>query len=267
MSLPAFVHPNLSGVVAGDVVELGGSEGRHAVAVKRISVGEKVLLIPLPDLSADGDRLIQLPYPATRVVATVAAIAGKDTLTATVDSVEQLPTPQPLVTVVQAIPKSERAELAIDLSTQGGADAFIAWQADRCVARWDAKKAPKAREKWQAAAIAAAKQSRRANIPAVRGPVTTAQLVQLLGTAAEDNTALFLLHEEATNSVKDVALPTGDNAHVILIIGPEGGIGAEETAQLEAAGAVKIKLGPEVLRTASAGIVALAALGVRTERW
>ena len=169
--------------------------------------------------------------------------------------------------MVQAIPKSERAELAVDLGTQAGADEIIAWQADRCVAKWDGKKAPKAVAKWQAAADSAAKQSRRARIPQVRGPLTTPQLAQELtsGRDGASSTAptVLVLHEEATASIKDVPL-TED---VVLLVGPEGGIGDAELDRLKAAGATPIKLGPEVLRTASAAMVALAAIGMRTERW
>ena len=170
--------------------------------------------------------------------------------------------------MVQAIPKSERAELAVDLATQAGADEIIAWQADRCVAKWDGKKAPKAVAKWQAAADSAAKQSRRARIPQVRGPLTTPQLVQELsrdraaGDAAAAPTVL-VLHEEATASIKDVTLADD----VVLLVGPEGGIGDAELDRLKEAGATPIKLGPEVLRTASAAMVALAAIGMRTQRW
>ena len=171
------------------------------------------------------------------------------------------------MTVVQAIPKSERAELAVDLATQAGADEIIAWQADRCVAKWDGKKAPKAVAKWQAAADSAAKQSRRARIPQVRGPLTTPQLVQELtggrDGASSNAPTVLVLHEEATVSIKEVPL-TDD---VVLLVGPEGGIGDVELDRLKEAGAMPIKLGPEVLRTASAAMVALAAIGMRTERW
>ena len=185
----------------------------------------------------------------------------------TVDSIDTAPDPTPRVSVVQAIPKSERAELAVDLATQAGADEIIAWQADRCVAKWDGKKAPKAVAKWQAAADSAAKQSRRARIPQVRGPLTTSQLVQELtggrDGASSNASTVLVLHEEATVSIKDVPL-TDD---VVLLIGPEGGIGDAELDRLKEAGAMPIKLGPEVLRTASAAMVALAAIGMRTERW
>ncbi|MDK4232160.1 16S rRNA (uracil(1498)-N(3))-methyltransferase [Corynebacterium accolens] len=247
MSLPVFIHPDLGAVAAGDSISLSGPEARHAVTVKRMQQGEKLALI-------DGTGI--------RLTLTVTETSGKDHLTGTVESVTQLPEPNPRVTVVQAIPKSERAELAVDLATQAGADEIIAWQADRCVAKWDGKKAPKAITKWQAAAEAAAKQSRRDRIPQVRGPLTTRQLVAELAERAE-SASVLVLHEEATESIREVGL----HCEVFLLVGPEGGIGEEELATLREAGAVPIKLGPEVLRTASAAMVALAAIGMRTERW
>lgn len=247
MSLPVFIHPDLSATQAGDAITLSGPEARHAVTVKRMQQGEKLALI-------DGTGI--------RLTLTVTETSGKDHLTGTVESVTQLPEPNPRVTVVQAIPKSERAELAVDLATQAGADEIIAWQADRCVAKWDGKKAPKAVAKWQAAAEAAAKQSRRDRIPQVRGPLTTRQLVAELAERAE-SASVLVLHEEATESIREVGL----HGEVFLLVGPEGGIGEEELTTLREAGAVAIKLGPEVLRTASAAMVALAAIGMRTERW
>ena len=246
MSLPVFLHPDLSLADVGQPVVLDGAEGRHAVTVKRMGPGEHLALI-------DGSGL--------RITATITDVQGKDTLAALVDDITTSPEPSPRVIVVQAIPKSERAELAVDLATQAGADEIIAWQADRCVSKWDAKKAPKALSKWESAAVAAAKQSRRTRIPAVRGPVTTRQLCQEISGARA-----LVLHEDATLRLKDLNdLDTTDT--IYLLVGPEGGIGEEELAQLTAAGATAIKLGPEVLRTASASMVALASIGTLTSRW
>ncbi|QRP98317.1 16S rRNA (uracil(1498)-N(3))-methyltransferase [Corynebacterium sp. FDAARGOS 1242] len=246
MSLPVFLHPDLSLADVGQPVGLDGAEGRHAVTVKRMGPGEHLVLI-------DGSGL--------RITATITDVQGKDTLAALVDDIATSPEPSPRVIVVQAIPKSERAELAVDLATQAGADEIIAWQADRCVSKWDAKKAPKALSKWESAAVAAAKQSRRTRIPAVRGPVTTRQLCQEISGARA-----LVLHEDATLRLKDLNdLDTTET--IYLLVGPEGGIGEEELAQLTAAGATAIKLGPEVLRTASASMVALASIGTLTSRW
>lgn len=91
----------------------------------------------------------------------------------------------PMVTVVQALPKSERAELAVELATEAGADAFVPWQAARCVARWDgAAKVDKGLRRWAAVARSAARQSRRPHVPAVHDVVSTAGLAELVRAAA-----------------------------------------------------------------------------------
>ena len=56
-------------------------------------------------------------------------------------------------------------------------------------------------------------------------------------------------------------------AELVLVVGPEGGISAAELAEFTAAGAIPVRLGPEVLRTSTAAAVALGAIGVRTARW
>ena len=83
----------------------------------------------------------------------------------------------PEVTVVQALPKSDRSELAVELATEAGADAFVAWQSDRCVARWDGPaKVEKGLRRWQAVARSAARQSRRPHVPPVTALVSTSEL-------------------------------------------------------------------------------------------
>ena len=236
MSLPVFFVADL----VGDELTLTGPEGRHAVTVKRIQPGERILL-------ADGTgHAAELE---------VTAVSGKDTLTGTVLARHEAPTPRPKVTVVQALPKSERSELAVDLATQAGADAIIPWQAQRCEAKWVAGKVDKHVAKWVSAATAAAKQSRRWAIPEIHQPMTTKQLAEhLSGKAA------YVLHEDAQLGIRDVDL---DVDELYLLVGPEGGIGPEE---LEALGVASISLGPEVYRTASAAMVALAAIGA-LRRW
>ncbi|MDO5512399.1 16S rRNA (uracil(1498)-N(3))-methyltransferase [Corynebacterium sp.] len=237
MSLPVFYHP---GPFDGTVT-LAGPEGRHAVSVKRIVAGEQILLI-------DGH--------GTHATVTVTATRGKDELTGEVVEWGVDKHPRPRVTVVQALPKAERSELAVDLATQAGADAIVPWQAQRCVAKWAGPKAAKGVAKWEAAALAAAKQSRRTRIPQIHPLMSTAQVAEFIA----DKKAL-VLHEDAATPLREIDL---DVEELVLIVGPEGGIGAEELAEL---GAAAVKLGPEVLRTASAAMVALSAIGVLTQRW
>ncbi len=245
MSRPVYVQEFPTPPTVGEVIELTGDEGRHAVSVKRTSVGEQIELV-------DGH--------GTRAVITVTGVSGKDQLVGVVDCVDNEPVPRPTVTVVQALPKAARSELTVDLLTQAGADVIVPWQAGRSVANWG-KKQDKGLAKWRAAARAAAKQSRRSRIPEIT-PVADQAAVAALIQAAP---LALMLHEDATGKITDQPVAQADS--VVLIIGPEGGISPAELDAFTTAGAHPVRLGPEVLRTASAGMVALAALGAVTDRW
>ena len=245
MSRPVYVQEFPTPPTVGEVIELTGDEGRHAVSVKRTGVGEQIELV-------DGH--------GTRAVITVTGVSGKDRLTGVVDCAANEPASRPTVTVIQALPKAARSELTVDLLTQAGADVIVPWQAGRSVANWG-KKQDKGLAKWRAAARAAAKQSRRSRIPEITPVADQAAVVALIQAAP----LALMLHEDATGKITDQPVAQADS--VVLIIGPEGGISPAELDAFTTAGAHPVRLGPEVLRTASAGMVALAALGAVTDRW
>ena len=228
----------------GGFVVVDGDEGFHAATVRRLRVGERIVL-------GDG---------AGELADCEVAETGKRELTATVLTRRTANRPQPAVTVVQAIPKAERSELAIELATEAGADAFVAWQAARCVARWDGPKADKGLRRWRAVARSAARQSRRAFIPGVDGVITTRELLDGVPRAL-----VLALHETATAPLTDLDVAAA--ASITLVVGPEGGLTDAEVEALTAAGAHAVRLGPTVLRTSTAAAVALGALGVLTPRW
>ena len=231
--------------VVGGIAVVDGDEGFHASNVRRIRPGEEL------DLS-DG---------AGTVAHCVVEEAVKGRLSARVLDVTEVPRPSPAVTVVQALPKSERSELAIELATEAGADGFLAWQAQRCVARWEsAAKVDKGLRRWGAVARSAARQSRRAYVPEIEAMVSTAELLTRVPGALT-----LVLHESATVPLAEIGL--ADAAAVLLVVGPEGGISDEELGALTAAGARTARLGPSVLRTSTAAAVALGAIGVLTSRW
>ncbi|HSO05176.1 MAG TPA: RsmE family RNA methyltransferase, partial [Candidatus Limnocylindrales bacterium] len=153
-----------AGAGVGDVVELSGPEGRHAVTVKRVEVGEHIDL-------GDG--------AGTVLNAVVEALHGRDSLTARVLVRSELPAPQPRIVVVQALPKGERGETAVETLTEVGVDVIVPWQAERCVARWTGDKVQRGKSKWAATARAAGKQARRAWLPEV-GPLARTSDVEAL---------------------------------------------------------------------------------------
>ncbi len=231
----------------GELAVVDGHEGFHAANVRRIRPGEELDL-------GDG---------AGTVAHCVVEDVAKGRLTARVLDRTTVPAPSPSVTVAQALPKSDRSELAIELATEAGADGFVAWQASRCVARWESsEKIDKGLRRWSAVARSAARQSRRPYIPAVDGVVSTAELAQRV---SGDGVTTLVLHESATAKLTEIPVAQADS--LLLIVGPEGGIADDELAALTDAGAVAVRLGPTVLRTSTAAAVALGALGALTARW
>ena len=103
MSLPVFIHPDLSAARTGEVFSFSGPEARHAVTVKRMGEGERLELI-------DGTGI--------RLTLTITAATGKDSLEGMVESIVTTPEPTPRVTVVQAIPKSELSLIHISEPTR-----------------------------------------------------------------------------------------------------------------------------------------------------
>ncbi len=248
MSTALFYVDTLPAV--GALVVVDGDEGFHASTVRRIRPGEEL------DLS-DG---------VGTVAHCIIEDAAKGRLSARVDSVRAVAAPSPRVTVVQALPKSDRSELAVELATEAGADDFLAWQAERCVARWDgADRIDKGLRRWRAVARSAARQSRRPHIPDVSTVVSTPQLMERVAAVVASGGVVLALHESATEPLADV--PLGQADALMLIVGPEGGISADELTDLRAGGALAVRLGPSVLRTSTAAAVALGALGVLTPRW
>ena len=242
MSLPVFLGP-VTDVGVGDSVTVDGDEAWHAVVVRRIRVGESVVLV-------DGSGTA-----ATCLVAE----AHKSSFTAVVEGVTRSERPTPTVTVVQAIPKGERAELAVEVLTEIGVDTIVPWAASRCVGVWRGDRAEKSLAKWRAAAREAGKQSRRAWLPEVTSQATTADVAALL---AEADLAV-VLHEEAVVPIG--ALPLQGVFSIVVVVGPEGGISEEELSSFSEAQVVHT--GPTVLRTSTAGVAAVAALLAHTPRW
>jgi 16S rRNA (uracil1498-N3)-methyltransferase len=232
VSVPLFLVDVLP---AGERYTLAGAEGHHAADVQRLTTGEALLL---------GDGRGGLVHG-------VVAAARKGALDVDLGAARRVPAADPAITVVQGIAKGERAELAVQLLTEVGVDRIVPWQASRSVARW---KDDRPLQRWRATAREAVKQSRRAWLPEVTEARTTRQLA-LAGT-------VLVLHEEASEPLSAVPLPAA--GEITLVVGPEGGVAPDELA---AFGGTPVRLGPEVLRTSTAGAAAVAALSVRLGRW
>lgn len=252
MTRPVFLGEDLrpvpGSVAVGDRATLAGAEGRHAASVRRIGAGEWVDVV-------DGAGL--------RLTCEVAG-ADKSSLSLVVREVLQEERPVPEVVLVQALAKGGRDEAAVEICTEIGIDRVIPWASQRAIVQWKGPKAEKGRAKWEGVARAAAKQSRRAFVPTVEGVMDSRELTSWVASLTDEAGVAFVCHEEASESLgaalaslqeagADASLPP----RVALIVGPEGGIGPEETGALVDAGARMIGLGANVLRSSTAGAVAL----------
>ncbi|MBI1350131.1 MAG: 16S rRNA (uracil(1498)-N(3))-methyltransferase [Actinomycetales bacterium] len=248
MTPPVFLVPpgTLAGAAPSDAITLSGPEGRHAATVRRIAAGESITLVDGSGASA---------------LATVTGISGKDVVHADVVSVVHEPDPRPAVVVVQALPKGDRGELAVELLTEVGVDEIVPWAAAHCVTQWRPDRRERAHRKWAEAALAAGKQSRRTRFLHVADLATTADLIGRVSASA----LALLLDETADEPIAGHTLP--EAGEVLIVVGPEGGLSDDERERLTAAGAVRVRLGPSVMRTSSAGMAAAAVLLARSPRW
>lgn len=247
MTAPLFhvPHGRLDGLGPGSSVTITGDEAHHAAAVRRLAPGDEVIV-------GDG---------AGAAVAGVAESVDRTAVVVTVAARRDEPAPAPRLVLVQALAKGGRDEAAIEAATELGVDEVVPWQADRSIVRWKGAKADKAHQKWVNVVTAAAKQSRRARTPVVGALASTRDLA---ARAAGTGTTCLVLHEDAGTSLAGMDLPgTGD---VLLVVGPEGGIGADELDALVASGARTVRLGWHVLRSSTAGPAAIAVVSA-AGRW
>jgi 16S rRNA (uracil1498-N3)-methyltransferase len=274
VSAPVFlVEPGvLAAVRPGDAYLLDGAEGRHAGVVQRRSPGERVDVV-------DG--------AGVRLECLVGSVGG-DGVTLHVAARTDEPPPDVALVLVQALAKGDRDELAIEAATEVGADVVVPWQAERSVVVWRGDRAAKSRSRWLGTVRAAAKQSRRAWVPTVELAVDGRGLVDRVRRTVGAGGVALVLHEEATEPLAQVDLAglgagrvaeprssaaadglpgAGQRREVLVVVGPEGGISARELETLVGAGAIAVRLGPHVLRTSTAGPIALALLAQRLGRW
>jgi 16S rRNA (uracil1498-N3)-methyltransferase len=234
---------DFAGVAAGATVVLDGDEARHAVTVARVRAGERVAI-------GDGrGRIVRGAVTATE----------PRRLQLEVDEVHVEEAPSPRITLVQALAKGDRDELAVQAATELGVDRIVPWSAARSVSRWEGAKAEKGRVRWATIVREAVKQSIRAWVPAVDAVATTGQL-----PARFEGERMLLLEPTARTPLSGIR---PDGRDLVLVVGPEGGIDPRELERLEAAGAERVRLGNSVLRTSTAGPAAIAVLSASLGRW
>ena len=222
----------------GGSYEFANDDANHAIRVLRMQEGAEFML-------SDGKG------SWSQVVAT--EVKKKSMQVRVMDSGFQDPLAT-TITVVQAIPKGDRAKEAIELLTEAGVDRIVPWLSTRSIGKGSEKFAITARE--------ASKQSRRFRIPEVTDMATTAQICE----AIKVSDLAIAFHESATTKLSD-QVSSHNVEHLLIIIGPEGGLTDEEIAAFTQAGAKVALMGRPILRSAHAGIAAVSAVSALLKVW
>jgi len=163
--------------------------------------------------------------------------------------------PDVKITLFQSIPKSDKMEIIIQKTVELGITEIVPVISRRTVVRLHSKNEQKKLERWRKIASEAAKQCKRGIIPNVHPPISFEQMLEQI---CQYDFVVIPYEKEKELGLKDLLKNRGPAWKKIgIVIGPEGGFAEEEISTAKRAGAVSVTLGPRILRTETAGFVAL----------
>lgn len=228
----------------GREVELEAGPARHLVRVLRQKSGDQLALF-----NGDGHEYL----------GTITATGPGDRCSVALDERVEVTAESPLpITLIQAIARGDRMDWCIQKACELGVGRILPVFTERTEVRLDGKRADKRLHHWQQVAIAACEQSGRVRVPAIELPVALTRLAWPPGRRLH-------LDPFAQSALSRIESPGDDG--VVVLIGPEGGLGEEEITWLERQGSMGIRLGPRVLRSETAGPAAIAALQTLFGDW
>ena len=217
-------------------------ESHHLARVLRLRAGDTVVAS-----SGDGrDHTIRLESLGETATGTVIA---------TVPRAAESPLD---VTLVQGVPKGDRMEAIVRMTTELGVARIVPALTERTVVRLDAARWRERARRWQRVAKEATKQCGRAVVPEV-------ELPRPLGDCLGDNddTLSVCVWEGATAPLGPLLERTARARRVRIVVGPEGGLSTSEVDAARTRGYEVASLGPRVLRTETAGPVVVAIVQAR----
>jgi 16S rRNA (uracil1498-N3)-methyltransferase len=229
--------------VHGDRVVFDAAAAHHLGRVLRVAAGQVVQAV-----DASGQLLsVRLTAIAARraegVVVSRAPLATESALD---------------LTLAQAIPKGDKMEHVIRTATELGVTRVLPLLTERTVVRLEPGRSDARLARWRRVAREAAQQSGRAAVPEIATPAALSAWRPALPV-----TGLIVCFWEEERRPLDGILPAGPCPRATVVVGPEGGLTAGEVHHLASAGALVASLGPRLLRTETAGPVAVALLQAR----
>ncbi|HEV8627697.1 MAG TPA: RsmE family RNA methyltransferase [Acidimicrobiia bacterium] len=220
-----------------DTVEVGGEDGHHLARVLRLRTGETVTV-------GDGSGRWR-PYRIGSVGGS--ASTGAAVRLEAAGAVEREPALSPRLAVAFALTKGDKPELVVQKLTEFGVDRIVPVLAERSVSRPDPARADAAAERWRRIVREAARQCRRATLPAVE---ELAPLATLAGHPG------VVVAERGGGPADALASPPA--GEILVVVGPEGGLAPAEVEALKPWG--RLGLGPHVLRAETATLAAATVL-------
>jgi 16S rRNA (uracil1498-N3)-methyltransferase len=157
------------------------------------------------------------------------------------------------ITLVQGISRSERMDWTLQKAVELGACAIVPVLTGRSVVRLDERQAARRREHWHGIIVSACEQCGRNRIPEIKAPMP---LRDYLAETRREGARFVLAPAAPVSLANRASVP----ARIELLVGPEGGLDDAEVAAAQNAGFVPVRLGPRVLRTETASVVALSVL-------
>lgn len=234
-TIRSFTDQTLS---VGAEVTLEGHAGQHLVRVLRLQPGSSVVLF-----NGDGHN-----YLATLTQADKRGCMARIEQATAVDNESPLK-----IHLLQAVARGEKMDLILQKATELGASAITPVVTERTEVKLDAERSEKRMAHWNGVLRSACEQSGRTRVPTLHAPVSLAQCLSELTEGTR-----LTLHPEGERALAQVPLRT--EGEIQLLIGPEGGLSERDLQTADVCGFQRCRLGPRILRTETAGLVAIAVL-------
>lgn len=223
------------------VMTITGMDAHHIKDVLRLQAGDQVQVVADDGITALG---------------TITAVTTGSISLACTRMETGSHEPRVRLALAQGLAKGEKMEWVIQKAVELGASIIYPVAMRHAVVQLDAAQAAKKVQRWQKIAETAAKQCKRDLVPKVAPVQTLGEVLQ----ADASQIKLLAYESEQQVSLKAVLEAHSDVTSVLVIIGPEGGLAETEVEAATAAGAISVSLGRRILRTETAGMVALAAI-------
>ncbi|MGE5529146.1 MAG: 16S rRNA (uracil(1498)-N(3))-methyltransferase [Patescibacteria group bacterium] len=234
-----FVTPDQ---IRGDTLRVTGGDAHHLARVLRLGTGDFFTAL---DGAGIEYRAVVVAVDRDGVLARIEEKSARQT------------EPRLRLTLGQALPKGDKMDEVVRKCTELGLAEFWPLLAERCVSVPDESRLPGRVERWQKIAAEAARQSGRAVVPQVAAPRKWDEAAAACGLF---DLALLAWEGESATSLRRALEDSPHPTKILVLIGPEGGFSQTEAKAAAEGGAVPVTLGPRILRTETAGLVAAAAI-------